>query len=224
MYCEECGHDVRGKFCSNCGALVASPATPGGAAALANDVLTLADVVDGWAQEVRYENILKFPAVRTLIEQHSQLAPRRLSGEQFLALADKLVPQPVSMEGLAAVTHLVLTQLGMKTNKQRDARIPLPVGEVLVRVLCSLARKGQKIRGVTQGADGCVIEATQPSDIWSLEGTFLITVRRCPDAPGATEISATATVTGQLYDWGKNQRTLDGLFTDLQTSPLTRAA
>jgi hypothetical protein len=205
MYCAECGESVRGKFCSNCGTRTVESA----------EELTLADVVDGWAHEVRYDNLLKFPAVRATIEQHERQAPKRLSGEQFLALADKLMPQPVPLEGLAAVTQIVLTRLGVKTDKRREEHVAAPVGEVIVRILCSLARNGQKIRGVTQAADGCVIEAVQPSDVWSLEGTLLITVRRQADNVAESEVSVTATVTGQVFDWGKNRRSIDGLFGDV---------
>lgn len=206
MYCAECGESVRGKFCSNCGTRAGESA----------DELTLADVVDGWAHEVRYDTLLKFPAVRAMIEQHERQAPKRLSGEQFLALADKLMPQPVPLEGLAAVTQIVLTRLGVKTDRRREERVAAPVGEVIVRILCSIARNGQKIRGVTQAADGCVIEAAQPSDVWSLEGTLLITVRRRADNVAESEVSVTATVTGQVFDWGKNRRSIDGLFGDVR--------
>lgn len=217
MYCEECGQSVSGKFCSNCGTRAVESESRVASVASSDlpEELTLADVVEGWAHEVRYDHILKFPAVRTTIEQHASQAPRRLSGEQFLALADKLVPQPVSMEGLAAVTQIVLTRLGVKTDQRREERVAAPVGEVIVRTLCSLARHGQKIRGVTQAADGCVIEAAQPSDVWSLEGTLLIAVRRQTAAADAAEVTATATVNGQVFDWGKNRRSLDGLFGDL---------
>lgn len=216
MYCEECGRAVRAKFCGHCGTRANdSPLANGAAPENPAEELTLADVVDGWQQEVRYDQILKFSAVRETIEQHARQAPKRLTGEQFLALADKLVPQPVSMEGLAAVTQIVLTRLGLKTDKRRDERVPAPVGEVIVRTLCSLARNGQTIRAVTQAADGCVIEAAQPSDIWSLEGDLLIAVHRSPDESDAAEVTATACINGQLFDWGKNRRSLDGLFGDL---------
>lgn len=214
MYCAECGQTVRGKFCSNCGARASDRPVEIDPHA-SSDELTLADVVDGWAHEVRYEQILQFPAVRATIQQHARQAPKRMSGEQFLALADKLVPQPVSMEGLAAVTQIVLTRLGVKTDQRREERISAPIGEAIVRALCSLARNGQKIREVTQAADGCVIEAAQPSDLWSLEGTLLIAVRRHPDDAEAAAVSATATINGQMFDWGKNRRSLDGLFGDV---------
>jgi hypothetical protein len=65
---------------------------------------------------------------------------------------------------------------------------------------------------VHQGEDGCVIEATLPSDIWSLAGELIVSIHRCP--PG-TQVEAEAKIAGQLYDWGKCQKCLDGLFADM---------
>lgn len=215
-FCTDCGQPASGKFCANCGARISQATTtqPADSVPVINDDGTLIEVIPEWEQEVSYENILKFPDVRRTIERHAKLAPKRLSGEQFLALADKLVPQAVSMEGVAAVAQIVFTRLGLKTDKQRGQQVAAPVGEVIVRTLCSLARRGRPIRNVTQAVDGCVIEAAQPSDLWSLEGSLLVTVRR-QQAETAAEVSATATINGQVFDWGKNTRCLDELFSDL---------
>ncbi|WP_425616155.1 hypothetical protein NA78x_006094 [Anatilimnocola sp. NA78] len=208
FFCADCGQSAQGKFCSNCGARIVVDHIP-----ILNDDGTLVEVLPDWEQEVSYENILKFPDVRQTIQRHAKLAPQRISGEQFLAIADKLVPQAVSLEGVAAVAQIVFTRMGIKTDKQRDGQVAAPVGEAIVRTLCSLARRGRPIRNVTQAADGCVIEATQPSDVWSLAGSLLVTVRR--QGSDAAAVSATATVTGQVFDWGKNTRCLDELFSDL---------
>lgn len=204
MFCSECGKPAHGKFCAHCG----TPLSPSESAV---EVVSV-DLVPEWDREVQYETILKFPGVRDTIERHSRQATKRMSGEQFLALADKLIPMGVSMEGLAAVVQPLYTKLGIKTGKERVQHVPAPVGRVIVRTLCSLARNGQALRNVTQAPDGCLFEAALPSDFFSLEGDLMVSVRR----RGAhAEVSGATRIGGQLFDWGKSNRCLDRLFTDL---------
>jgi hypothetical protein len=205
MFCSECGKPALGKFCSQCGA-------PLEAAELAAAELPT-EIVPEWDCEVRYEMILKYPGVRDTIERHAQLAPKRLTGEQFLMLADKLVPLGVPLEGLVAVVQPLYARLGIKTGKERTRQVQAPVGQVIVRTLCSLARRGQTLRGVTQAVDGCLLEASLPSDVFSLEGNLLVSVRRCGSQ---AEVHGVTHIGGQLYDWGKSNRCLDKLFTDLE--------
>jgi len=204
MFCSECGKPARGKFCSHCGAALAI-------AEIADEIIPV-EIVPEWDREVQYETILKFPGVRDTIERHAKLAPKRMTGEQFLTLADKLVPLGVPLEGLAAAVQPLYARLGIKTGKERAHRVAAPVGRVIVRALCSLARNGQKLRGVTQAADGCLLEAALPSDLFSLEGDLLVSLRR---NGSQAEVSGATRIAGQFFDWGKSSRCLDQLFSDL---------
>ena len=204
MFCSECGKAAQGKFCSFCGtrltAVAAAPEPP------------FVEVLPDWEHEVRYEALLQHPNVRKAIEDQARLAPKRLTGEQFLALADKLIPLGVSMEGVAGVAQALFTRLGIKTGKQRARQLQAPPGRVLVRTLCSLARRGQSLRRVTQAADGCLLEAALPSDVFSLEGDLLVSVYQ---RGSHAEVAATAQIGGQMFDWGKSKRCLDQLFDDV---------
>lgn len=204
MFCSECGKSVHGKFCSFCG-------TARTAADLAVEIKPM-DVVPDWEGEVQYESIIRFPGVRESIERHSQQAIKQLSGEQFLALADKLVPLGVSLESLASIAQPLYAKLGIKTGKQRCQQLQAPFARVMVRALCSLARRGQSLRRVTQAVDGCLLEATLPSDLCSLEGELLLSMRR---VGSQAEVNGSTRIPGQIYDWGKSNRCLDRLFTDL---------
>ena len=204
MFCSECGKPAKGKFCSHCGA-------PLEISESAVEVVPI-ELVPEWDREVQYETILKYPDVRETIERYTRQAPKQMTGEQFLALADKLVPLGVSLGGLAAVAQPLFASLGVKTGKEQAHHVPAPVGRVIVRALCSLARHGQKLRGVTQAADGCLLEATLPSDMFALEGNLLVSVRR---NGSQAEVSGATRISGQLFDWGKSNRCLDQLFTDL---------
>jgi hypothetical protein len=204
MFCSECGKPAQGKFCSHC-------AAPLAVAELATDVVPT-EIVPEWDREVQYEMILKYPGVRETIERHARQAPKRLTGEQFLMLADKLVPLGIPLERLVSAAQPLYARLGIKTGKERASQVAAPVGQVIVRALCSLARNGQTLRGVTQALDGCLLEASLPSDLFSLEGNLLVSVRR----NGAqAEVCGVTHIGGQLYDWGKSNRCLDALFTDL---------
>lgn len=204
MFCSECGKSVHGKFCSFCG-------TARTAADLAVEIKPM-DVVPDWEGEVQYESIIRFPGVRESIERHSQQAIKQLSGEQFLALADTLVPLGVSLESLASIAQPLYAKLGIKTGKQRCQQVQAPYARVMVRALCSLARRGQSLRRVTQAVDGCLLEATLPSDLCSLEGELLLSMRR---VGSQAEVNGSTRIPGQIYDWGKSNRCLDRLFTDL---------
>jgi hypothetical protein len=58
-----------------------------------------------------------------------------------------------------------------------------------------------------------------PSDMWSLKGDLVVAVR----AEGnLTLVEAGLTIPGQVYDWGKSQRALNQLFSDL--TQLSQAA
>jgi len=181
---------------------------------LANDVVS-SEIVVEWEREVHVETILKYPGVRDAIERHAQQAPKRLSGEQFLMLADKLVPLGIPLEGLVSVVQPLYARLGIKTGKERVRQVAAPVGQVIVRALCSLAQHGQKLRGVTQAVDGCLLEASLPSDVFALEGDLLVGVRR---SGSQAEVCGATHIGGQLYDWGKSNRCLDKLFTDLASA------
>jgi hypothetical protein len=114
------------------------------------------------------------------------------------------------------IAQPIYASLGVATGKEQTQVIDSPVGRVLVRVLCSLARRGQTLRGVRQATDGCFFEAVLPSDIRSFEGDVLVTVRR---REWKTEVTAATRIKGQLFDWGKSRRSLEEFFADLQLDP-----
>ncbi len=203
MFCSQCGSRAEGRFCSQCGAALtrvpaARPAPP--------------QTLD-WSNEVRYDVLIQLPEVRERIRRQSSLASRRLSGEELLGLYDKIVSPAVPLEKIAAVVQPIYAALGIGTGKRRTEVVSASPGRVMVRSLCSLARHGQELRAVRQAEDGCLLEARLPSDLWSLEGDLLVTVRR--HATG-TEVEAVTKIKGQLFDWGKSRRCLEQLYTDLQ--------
>lgn len=214
MFCSECGKQAQGKFCRHCG-------TPLGASAdVAPAVIEPPPVID-WNTEVRYELLMRDPQVRAAIEEHARLAPKRMSAEQFLAIADKLIPQPVSMEAVAALAQPLWAKLGMRTGKELSGHVDAPVARVIVRALCSLARRGQPLKTASQGEHGCSLEAELPSDVFSMAGSLHVTLWR---ADRGTGVAASTNIDGQWTDWGKSRRCLEQLLNDLQQPDPIRVA
>ena len=201
MFCSNCGKEVHGNFCSNCGSPADIAASPS------------AREMEDWSREVVYEKLLRIPEVRSLVDQHARLATKHVSSEEFLAIADKIVPLGVSLGTVASIVRPIFTQLGLKTGKERSASVPRPTGKVIVTALCSLAHHGQILRQVRQLEDGCLLEASLPSDLWSFEGALHVSLRRDGNA---TRVDAATEIPGQMYDWGKSRRALDELFDNLQ--------
>jgi hypothetical protein len=213
MFCSECGQKAQGKFCCHCGA------------SLANGVVAVevvqAEVVIDWERETSYETLMRDANVRKTIDAHARLAKKRISAEQFLALADKLIPQPVSMEGMAAIAQPFWAKLGVRTRKELTGHIDAPLARVIVRALCSLARQGQNLRNVVQGERGCSLEAELPSDLFSAAGSLHVNLWRDGSRTG---VAASTNIDGQWMDWGKSRRCLDQLLSDLEQSEPLRAA
>jgi hypothetical protein len=144
------------------------------------------------------------------------MANKRLSGEEFLAFSDKVIPLGLSLEKLGAVVQPIYAELGVKTGKEYSETLSSPPCTIIVSALCSLARHGQILQQVRQFEDGCLLEATIPSDMWSFEGSLYITVRK---AGTGTRVDGATKIKGQLFDWGKSKRCLETLFVDIKATP-----
>ena len=215
MFCSECGKEAQGNFCWSCGARLAK----GAENEHANDV---SDVDVDWTRLTDYQTLLRVREVRDRIAKHAAMCKTKFSGEQFLECCDKVLTPitgglPFTL--IAGIAQPISERLGLKMSKTQSERLAEPPGKVIVALLCSLARNGQKLGQVDQAANGCTVHAAMPSDMWSLKGDLIVEVR----AEGATtNVEAGLTIPGQVYDWGKSQRALRQLFSDL--AQLSKAA
>ncbi len=204
MFCSNCGAKVSGNFCSKCGAAVKG--------AVAASVETPQD----WSGMVYYEKLITIPEVRSLISKNASVAEKHLSAEEFLALADKVIPLGVPLEKIVAVAQPIYAHLGLKTGEEHSEILSIPPGIVIVSALCSLAHHGQVLQHVQQFDDGCLLEATLPSDMWSFEGTLSVSIHQ---TPVGTRVDGSTKIKGQIYDWGKSKRCLEALFDDMKVTP-----
>ncbi|TWT99288.1 hypothetical protein Pla108_02230 [Botrimarina colliarenosi] len=203
-FCSQCGRRAQGNFCSGCGHSLN---------AAADDVSDVVLTIE-WRDEIRYEVIASVPEVQQRLSQAAKQVKKGLSGEQVLSLAENLTPG-VPMEKLAGIVQPLYASWGVKTGKERSDVVAAPVGEAIVRVLSSLARRGQEVLSVEQHDDGCTVTATLPSDVWALGGKMTVTVRR--DERGA-QIDAATLIEGQWIDWGKSKRRLELLLSDVRAA------
>lgn len=201
MFCSNCGAEASGNFCAKCG-------SPLNAEAFAS-----AAPLQDWSREVRYDTLIRIPEIRNLIARAAATRKKRMSGEEFLAAAEKLLAVPAPLAIIGTVGGKLSEFIGIKTGKERSETFQIPPGKAIVATLCALASSGQEIRRVQQFADGCLIEATIPSDMWSFEGTFYVRIR---GNSHQSQIDATTKIS-QLYDWGKSKRFLNRLFLALES-------
>jgi hypothetical protein len=205
MFCSECGAKADGKYCSACGTKLAAP-----------EPIETVLMIDR-SNTVEYETLLSIPEVRQRIAQSAAKSKRRMTGEEFLDLCDKLTGK-MAVIPVATIAHFAQslhTKLGVKTGKHESRFIARPAGEVLVSLLCSLARHGREVRHAQQSPDGCIITASLPSDLFALEGDLIVAIAR---RPGGAQVNAHTDIKGQMFDWGKSRRCLDALFADLQSA------
>lgn len=205
MFCSNCGAEASGNFCSRCGAPLSQGPGPAEPAA--------EEASGDWSREVVYERLIRIPEVRERISRHAAMASKRMSGQEFLALCEKVVPMGVPLEAIGSLAQPAYARLGIKTGKERSETLPIPPGTAIVGALCSLARRGQELRQVRQLDDGCLLEATLPSDMWSFAGDLLVEVHA--SGTGA-RVDAATKIGGQMFDWGKSNRCLNTLFEDVR--------
>ena len=168
-----------------------------------------------WTELTECQSLVAIPEVRERIAQHAAKAKKRFTGEDFLAVCDKVfapMSGGVPLAFIAKIAQPIAERLGLKTGKTRSERMVERPGTVIVAVLCSLAQNAQQIREATSATNGCTITAAIPSDMWSLNGDLVVTVRT---EGKITVVESGLTIPGQMYDWGKCNRVLDRLYDEL---------
>jgi hypothetical protein len=207
MFCSNCGTNASGNFCWKCGQKLQPPPVSEDGPIEIRDFQPPASN-DGncdWSFEVNYKKLISHPDVRDQLVMAGNRAKTRMTGEEFLGKFDSVVP---GASVVAIAVQPLYEKLGIASSKSATRRFDMPIGKVLVSILCTLAEGGNKLRNVQQVDDGCLFEASIPSDVWSFEGVLLIQVHR---QGRGTHVEAATKIPGQFFDWGKSQRLLDQL-------------
>ncbi|MFD4422515.1 zinc ribbon domain-containing protein [Agromyces sp. NPDC058484] len=223
MYCSNCGQPVSGNFCSHCGHPVAAPDGAKGersatTAAVAESAVNEATDPSGWMLSLDFERVAAVPDVEQQIRVAASNAPSRMSGEAMLEGLGTLMDL-VGIDGrIFTVGNSVgpaLGKLGLNMGKARTETYTTAPGVLLAAGLISFAHAGMPVLSARQFDDGCVIQVSLPTDVWTWKGGTMTSAFQLTDA-GATEVQAVTHVVGQSYDWGKSKRVLSKFFSDLQ--------
>lgn len=204
-FCSNCGVQASGNFCSACGASLR------GTEQISKQSADLMNTIS-------YEELLSVSSIRDLIAHHAALSKQHMNSQEFLELCDKAFAPftGVPLASFGSIVASIGQHLGIKTGKTKSTTFNKPSGEILVALLCSLARNGQKIHLVQQQQNKCVIEAVIASDIWTWGGHLIVSVQ---STENGTYVEAATIIKGQKYDWGKSNRCLEQLFSDLSMTP-----
>ena len=209
MFCSNCGVKANGKFCSACGAQLQTPtAVP--ELSIFEELPT--PPTGNWVDEIVYDRILQHPQVRDRIAKAALLCEKKMTGEEMLALFDKVVTTGVSFEKLTEVLVPVFDRMGLRTGKRAETSLNAPAGRALLATLCTFARQGYAMKNVDQLDDGCLLTATIPSTMWTYRGDLMVGLTQLD---GSIQIQAATKIPGQLIDWGKSKRVLDELFGEI---------
>lgn len=180
-----------------------------------SNILSANQVVDT-NQENKYEVLINKAEVRNLIAKYAQQSPHHLSAEDFLHLVD-LAYKPIPGLSLSKLTEVMLpvfNKLGIKTGKSLISVIASPTSDIIIKVLCSLAKNGYALKAVEPASNGLILHAEISSDFFTWGGDILIVIE---EQVSNTKISIDATIKGQLYDWGKSKGVINKILSDVNT-------
>ncbi len=202
MYCQNCGAPVTGKFCSACGAKVIAPESA---------EKNLENVV---VPESKYEALIKRDDVRNIISKYALQSPHKLTAQDYLKIIDlayKPIPG-ISFSSLSETMLPMFEKLGIKTGKSFQQVININTDEVIIKVLCSLAKNGFHLNSVEQANNGIIMHATLPSNFFTWEGDMLLVVE---EQNANTKLLIDVKIKGQYYDWGRSKKIITKITDDL---------
>lgn len=215
MFCSECGKECAGKFCWNCGAPLSTGTghtSEAGSEPNGTSDIPHSTSVD-WQNEVEYAQIIKASEVRDVLAKQVPTGVQ-MSGEAFADSFNTVLHAPIPFSSMMAMAQDIDSRLGIHTGKSETEQYSRPVGRIIACALCAVAKEGYKVKDVHQASDGCVLICEIPSDMFSFAGQLIITIERTSN--GAS-LQARTSIEGQLYDWGKSKRCLNGLVDGIAT-------
>jgi hypothetical protein len=171
-----------------------------------------------WRETIDYDRLIAEAEVRNLVSRYAARNTGNVSAEAILQAYDQVAPLVggIKLEKLAAVVVPLLAKWGVGTGKTRSQLLPLPPGHVLAAAICSLSYRGRELQSVEQAADGVMLVAKLPSDLWTFEGSIAIGITNWHTC---TEVQVTTKIGGQMFDWGKSNRSMSHVFDDISRFP-----
>lgn len=220
MFCTNCGTQATNdhSFCANCGSkLERSEANSEKFVSNKNEQSEIDSQggVKDWRMLTSAGEIFTHSEVVERIKRISGLSATGMPESKILEQIRIFDSKGASKIAMGALTEVVLpfySNLGINKESEVTTDFAISYQEVLVAVLCSLASRSQPLRDLRDASDGFVVDAQLPASIWSWKGDFFITLEKIK---GGTRVCATINVPGQMFDWGKSNRTITDLFADV---------
>jgi hypothetical protein len=213
MYCSNCGAQASGNFCFACGAKLAVDQPVAMETSTADSHAT-SGIPANPLLDNNYALLLQSPDVRRLIEHYAKQAPSNRSAEDFLKLADHAV-KPFTKVSFATIAQIIVPiyqQLGIKTGKSYSNTFAISIQDMIIKILCSLAKNGYPLQSVERASNGLLFLARLNSDMWTWGGDIVITLE---NQDSKTSVSIDVKIKGQLYDWGKSKSIIEKISTDI---------
>lgn len=216
MYCIHCGAENAAAFCAACGRRQHDEGRFKSGVAKVDPSISASDSsgADGptvqsascWTESIHYDTVLSSPEPRERILAASRNATKGVTGDDVLAVFDAVSPIGFSLGKLTNAILPIYDRLGIKTDRELQARFDDPPGRVMLAVLCALATKSLAITEVGQDAEKCSLSAAIPSGLITNRGKLhaLITVEN-----SCVSVLLATTISGQWYDFGKSKRLIE---------------
>jgi hypothetical protein len=160
---------------------------------------------------ISIKDIFRHPRGVELVAEAKGQTKQELSGEALIGLMDKYI---VGAKLSAQIGHSVGKRLGFNAESAESANLPdTPYAYAVLGLLCAVAKANMDIIEIGEENPGlCAIHVTTPSSIWASAGEAFFTATIREDD---CEIKGRALTRGQLIDWGRNRRLLNGVLKDV---------
>ena len=192
LACPKCGFEGEGNFCSFCGARLKW---------------------EPLRKLTSYHDIINDERCQRIIQEEAVRAKSGMGSTGFLQYAELVFAGRLPLAALAALSGKAGQKLDFGRENYGFMTCRQPFSYAVLALLCSFARESLIVKNVMEDTSRCLIEATIPSSIWSLEGKLEAIIVA---EEGNTRVLLQAKIFGQWIDWGKTRRLTSKILKDIK--------
>ena len=166
IYCTSCKEKIVGKYCSECGAQGVDGNKLDGLVAI------------NWREEKDLTRLIENKEVQVFIKRFLDNTKNSISAEEFFERVDLLFSPLTgfSIKKLTEVAVPIYKKMGVKTGKSKIDLFDFTPQEVLIKILCSLAKHKYPLKEINEASDGLILIAEIPSSMKTFGGEIIITL------------------------------------------------
>lgn len=239
MFCTQCGRPFQAtdRFCGQCGqaraqtggqsdagpgagyvpnagklSMFSAPDAPPAPPAAPIDMSSLPD----WRTAINYAAVIGHPEVQNLVRDAKGANPGGMTAEEFIDVAKPLLKaagaDAVPLKLVMDIAQPMYAKMGIKTGSETRQGYKSSFGRTLAAVLCSLASRNQRLTGIDEGTDGCVLHVELPTSLFTYKSSMTLTLSSVPEG---TMMTGAVLVPGQMSDFGHSKKVLAALHEDV---------